>query len=222
MATVRNAKKFVRSAELDFEDRYLGYRTYYTPAELAGLVGSGATGVLDRHRAILASTAGRDPLTRMTHLDLKTFLPNLNLAYTDVASMASSVEVRVPLLDHRVVEYVMGLPPDMKIRGRTQKYVLKRLAERYLPRDVVYRKKTGFAGPVRGWVQNELRPMIGDVLSRDRLRRRGILDADEVWRVIEAGWSGREDNALRIWAYLTFELWAETYVDGDGELPVAA
>jgi asparagine synthase (glutamine-hydrolysing) len=222
MATVRNAKKFVRSAELDFEDRYLGYRTYYRPAELGRLVGSGATGVLDRHRAILASTSGRDPLTRMIHLDLKTFLPNLNLAYTDMASMAASVEVRVPLLDHRVVEYVMGLSPDLKIRGRTQKYVLKRLAERYLPRDVVYRKKTGFAGPVRGWVQNELRPMIGDVLSRDRLRRRGILDPDEVWRVIEDGWSGREDNALRIWSYLTFELWADTYLDGDGEMPAAA
>lgn len=222
MATVRNAKKFVRSAGLDFEDRYLGYRTYYSPAELDRMVRSGAGGVLDRHRAILSSSAGRDPLTRMIHLDLKTFLPNLNLAYTDVASMATSVEVRVPLLDHRVVEYVMGLGPGLKIRGRTQKYVLKRLAERYLPRDVVYRKKTGFAGPVRGWVQNELRPMIGDLLSRDRLARRGVLDPDQVWRVIEDGWSGREDNALRIWAYLTFELWAETWLDGDGEMSVAA
>jgi asparagine synthase (glutamine-hydrolysing) len=222
MATVRNAKKFVRSAGLAFEDRYLGYRTYYSPAELDRMVRSGAGGVLDRHRAILSSSAGRDPLTRMIHLDLKTFLPNLNLAYTDVASMATSVEVRVPLLDHRVVEYVMGLGPGLKIRGRTQKYVLKRLAERYLPRDVVYRKKTGFAGPVRGWVQNELRPMIGDLLSRDRLARRGVLDPDQVWRVIEDGWSGREDNALRIWAYLTFELWAETWLDGDGEMSVAA
>jgi asparagine synthase (glutamine-hydrolysing) len=222
MSAVRNAKKFVRSAGLDFEDRYLGYRTYYSPAELGGIVRNGADGVLDRHRRILASTAGLDPLTRMIHLDLKTFLPNLNLAYTDMASMAASVEVRVPLLDHRVVEYVMGLPPGLKIRGRTQKYVLKRLAERYLPRDVVYRKKTGFAGPVRGWVQNELRPLIGDVLSRDRLRRRGVLDPDAVWRVIDDGWSGREDNALRVWAYLTFELWAETYLERDGELPVAA
>jgi asparagine synthase (glutamine-hydrolysing) len=222
MSTVRNAKKFVRSAGLDFEDRYLGYRTYYSPSELGGMVRTGANGALDRHRSILASTAGLDHLTRMIHLDLKTFLPNLNLAYTDMASMAASVEVRVPLLDHRVVEYVMGLPPGLKIRGRTQKYVLKRLAERHLPRDVVYRKKTGFAGPVRGWVQNELRPLIHDVLSRDRLRRRGVLDPDAVWRVIEDGWSGREDNALRIWAYLTFELWAETYLERDGELPVAA
>jgi asparagine synthase (glutamine-hydrolysing) len=228
MATARNAKKFVRSAGLDFEDRYLGYRTYYSPAELAammrgGAVGAGGAGLaLARHRDILARSAGRDPLTRMIHLDLKTFLPNLNLAYTDVASMAASVEVRVPLLDHRVVEYVMGLDADLKIRGRTQKYLLKRLAERYLPRDVVYRKKTGFAGPVRGWVQNELRPMIGDVLSRDRLARRGVLDPDQVWKVIEDGWSGREDNALRVWAYLTFELWATTFLDGDGEMSVAA
>lgn len=222
MAGARNAKKFVRSAGLDFEDRYLGYRTYYSPAELGGMVRTGADGVLDRHRSILESTAGLDPLTRMIHLDLKTFLPNLNLAYTDLASMAASVEVRVPLLDHRVVEYVMGLPPGLKIRGRTQKYVLKRLAERYLPRDVVHRRKTGFAGPVRGWVQNELRPMIRDILSRERLQRRGVLDPDAVWRVIDDGWSGREDNALRIWAFLTFELWAETYLERDGETAVAA
>jgi asparagine synthase (glutamine-hydrolysing) len=222
MATVRNAKKFVRSAGLDFEDRYLGYRTYYSPDDLGAMVRSGASGVLDRHRSILASSAGLDPLTRMIHLDLKTFLPNLNLAYTDLASMAASVEVRVPLLDHRVVEYVMGLPAGLKIRGRTQKYVLKRVADRYLPRDVVYRRKTGFAGPVRGWVQNELRPMIHDLLSRDRLQRRGVLDPTAVWRVIEDGWSGREDNALRIWAFLTFELWAETYLDRDGEVAVAA
>jgi asparagine synthase (glutamine-hydrolysing) len=222
MATARNAKKFVRSAGHGFEDRYLGYRSYYNPAELGGMVRGAGDDALLRHRAILAGSAGRDPLSRMIHLDLKTFLPNLNLAYTDMASMAASVEVRVPLLDHRVVEYVMTLPPSLKIRGRTQKYVLKRLAERYLPRDVVYRKKTGFAGPVRGWVQNELRPMIGDLLSPERLRRRGVLDPDAVWRVVEDGWSGREDNALRIYAFLTFELWAETYLDRDGALPVAA
>lgn len=222
MTTARNAKKFVGSAGLDFEDRYLGYRTYYSPAELSSMVGTRANGVLDRHRSILAASAGRDPLTRMIHLDLKTFLPNLNLAYTDLASMAASVEVRVPLLDHRVVEYVMGLPAAMKIRGRTQKYALKLVAERYLPRDVVHRRKTGFAGPVRGWVQNELRPVIRDVLSPDRLRRRGVLDPDVVWRIIDDGWAGREDNALRIWAFLTFELWAETYLERDGELPVAA
>lgn len=221
MATFRNAKKFVRSAGLDFEDRYLGYRTYYSPEELNGLVRSGADGALDRHRQILETTRGLDPLTRMIHLDLRTFLPNLNLAYTDLASMAASVEVRVPLLDHRVVEYVMGLPPELKIRGRTQKYVLKRLAERYLPRHIVYRRKAGFAGPVRGWVHNELRPMIGDLLSPDRIRRRGVLDPDLVWRVVEDTWSGREDNGLRIWAFLTFELWATTFLDGDGALAVA-
>ena len=222
MATVRNAKKFIRSAGEGFEDRYLGYRTYYTEAELEALAGAGARQALAGHRAILAESRGADPVTRMTHLDLKTFLPNLNLAYTDAASMAAGVEVRVPLLDHEVVEYVARLPSSLKIRGRTQKYVLKRVAERHLPRSIVHRRKAGFGGPVRGWVQNELRPMIGDLLSPERVRRRGVLDERVVRDVLERGWAGEEDNALKVWAFLTFELWASTFLEADGAVPVAA
>ncbi|HEX7050685.1 MAG TPA: asparagine synthase (glutamine-hydrolyzing) [Longimicrobiales bacterium] len=223
MTLARNAKKFVRSAGLPFEERYLGYVSYYTPAELAALLGpaAAAADVFAVHRAALARARGADPVMRMSYLDLKTFLPNLNLTYTDRASMAASVEVRVPLLDHRVVELVAGLPSSLKLRGRTRKYALKRVAARYLPRDVVTRPKTGFSAPVRAWVQRDLRPLIEEVLAPDRLRRRGVLDPAEVWRIIRDVWSGREDNALRVWAFLTFELWAETFLDRDGSAALA-
>jgi asparagine synthase (glutamine-hydrolysing) len=218
----RNAKKFVRSADLPFEDRYLGYLSYYVPEELERLLtDSGpARDVYGRHRTLLARTEGQDPVARMTHLDLKLFLPNLNLAYTDRGSMAASVEVRVPIIDHRVVELVRRFPAALLIRGRRQKYVLKRLAERYLPRDVVWRTKTGFGAPIRAWLQKDLRPVIRDLLAPERIRARGILRPEEVWRIIEDLWAGREDNALRVWAFLSFELWCQTFVDRDGASPV--
>ena len=213
----RRARKFTSSAALPFEERYLGYAGYYGPRELAAVCPSmGWDEAYGRHREHLARSRGLDPVARMTHLDLNTFLPSLNLAYTDRASMAASVEVRVPLLDHRVVEYVQGLPSALKLRGGRGKAVLKDVALRHLPRGVVERPKAGFQAPVRAWVSRDLRDRIADVLAPDRLRARGILDPDGVWSVIRAQWEGREDNALRIWAFLTFELWAATFLDGDG------
>ncbi len=217
----RNAKKFVKSAAQPFEGRYLGFSSYYAEAELPPLLGAAPAGdPWGVHRGHLARSRGRTPVDRMTHLDLQTFLPGLNLAYTDRASMAASVEVRVPLLDHRVVEYVAGLPPGLRLGGGTSKRVLKGVAERYLPRDVVHRPKAGFAAPLRSWVQGELKPLIQDLLAPERIRARGLLDPDAVWSVIRAQWEGREDNAFRIWAFLTLELWARTFLDADGAAPV--
>jgi asparagine synthase (glutamine-hydrolysing) len=220
----RGAKKFFRSASQPLEQRYLGYASYYSAVEVSGLLGRpvGADRLYARHHAMLERSAACDPVRRMSYLDLKTFLPSLNLAYTDRASMAASVEVRVPLLDHRVVEFVARLPSDLKLRGSTRKYLLRQVARRHLPDSIIDRPKTGFAAPVRAWVQRDLREMIGDVLSRDRLRRRGVLEADAVWNVIDDVWSGREDNALRVWAFLSFELWAQTFLDGDGRHALAA
>jgi asparagine synthase (glutamine-hydrolysing) len=217
MGFSRRAKKFAASAALDFEDRYLGYAGYYGPAALASLAPSLPTDrAYDRHRTYLDRTAGMDPVARMTYLDLNTFLPSLNLVYTDRASMAASVEVRVPLVDHRVVELAQTFPSSLKLRGSESKAVLKDVALRFLPRDVVHRKKAGFQAPIRAWVGRDLRGRIEDLLAPDTIRRRGWLDAPGVGRLLDDQWSGREDNALRIWALLGLELWARTFLDGDG------
>lgn len=217
LALSRRAKKFTASAALPFEERYLGYAGYYRPEELAA-VGPSLEWrqAYGRHQEHLEQSRGMDPVGRMTHLDMNTFLPSLNLAYTDRASMAASVEVRVPLLDHRVVEYVQSLPSGLKLRGRRSKAVLKDVARNHLPRAVVERPKAGFQTPVRAWVSRDMKDRIESVLDPDRIRARGVLDPDAVWSVIRAQWDGREDNALRIWAFLTFELWATTFIDGDG------
>jgi asparagine synthase (glutamine-hydrolysing) len=222
MRVGRNAKKFVKGAARPFEQRYLSYLSYYDADELSRVLKTPAGDPWGRHGELLRETRGMDPVARMSRLDLQTFLPGLNLAYTDRASMAASVEVRVPLLDHRVVEYVTGLPSDMKLRGGDSKWILKQVALRHVPEEIVRRPKAGFAAPVRAWVQGPLRPMIHELLDRDRLRERGWLDPEGVWQVLEAQWAGREDNALRIWAFLTLELWAATFLDRDGSAPLSA
>jgi asparagine synthase (glutamine-hydrolysing) len=221
----RNLKKFARSAGRPFEERYLGFVSYYDADELDTLLSGevareGEEDPWARHRAHLDRSVGMDPVFRMTHLDLHTFLPNLNLAYTDRASMAASVEVRVPLVDHRLVEAVARLPSRFKLRRGRSKWVLREVAARHLPREIVERAKTGFAAPVRSWTRGVLRPVIGELLSPERVRRRGFLDPDAVGRVVADLQEGREDNALRVWALLTLELWASTFLDGDGSSPV--
>ncbi|MEQ9398212.1 MAG: asparagine synthase (glutamine-hydrolyzing) [Longimicrobiales bacterium] len=222
LAFSRRAKKFTASAALAFEERYLGYAGYYHPADLAALApGSPTSAAYDRHRAHLDRSRGLDPVSRMTHLDLNTFLPSLNLAYTDRASMAASVEVRVPLLDHRVVELAQRMGPESKLRGKRSKAVLKDVAERHLPGALVNRRKAGFQAPVRAWVSRDLKDRIDDLLAPDTVRARGWLEPAAVRDLLDAQWSGREDNALRIWALVNLELWARTFLDADGGEPVS-
>ncbi|HEY0082322.1 MAG TPA: asparagine synthase (glutamine-hydrolyzing), partial [Pyrinomonadaceae bacterium] len=170
-APLRNAKKFARSAALDFEDRYLGFGTYFTDAAKRRLYTDDlneATRGADayrEHRRHFARVRGAAPLNRLLYVDLKTFLPCLNLAYTDKTSMAATLEVRVPFLNVELVELAARMPVNLKLRGLKRKYILKRVAESLLPRDVVWRKKAGFGAPVRSWLRGALRPLVEDLLS---------------------------------------------------------
>ena len=129
--------------------------------------------------------------------------------------MAATLEVRVPLLNHELVELAARMPPRMKLRGLRRKYILKRAAETLLPRDVVWRKKAGFGAPVRSWLRGPLRPLVEELLSEETVRRRGLFRPSEVRRVVEANQSGREDYALQVLQLLTLEIWQRTFTDGD-------
>jgi asparagine synthase (glutamine-hydrolysing) len=153
------------------------------------------------------------PLNRLLYVDLKTFLPCLNLAYTDKTSMAATLEVRVPFLNVELVELAARMPVQMKLRGLKRKYILKRAAESLLPHDVVWRKKAGFGAPVRSWLRGALRPMVEDLLSEETVRRRGLFRPQEVRRIIDANLSGREDYNLQVFQLLTLELWQRTFMD---------
>src|SRR5438477_9538494 len=211
-APLRNAKKFARSAALDFEDRYLGFGTYFTDKAKARLYREdlrAATRELDAyatHRQYFARAANSSPLNQMLYVDLKTFLPCLNLITTDKTSMAANLEVRVPFLNQEMLALTARMPPDLKLRGLKRKYILKRAAEKLLPREVVWRKKAGFGAPIRSWLRGPLRPMVDDLLSAETAKRRGLLRSEKVKRIIETNLSGREDYNLQVYQLLNLEL----------------
>jgi len=218
-APLRNAKKFARSASLDFEDRYLGFQTYFTDATKQRLYTAKLqeeTHGLDAyaaHRRYFARVQDAAPLNQLLYVDMKTFLPCLNLMTTDKTSMAANLEVRVPFLNREMIEFAARMPPELKLKGLKRKYILKKAAEKLLPHDVVWRKKAGFGAPIRSWLRGALQPMVNDLLSEETIKRRGLFCAQEVRRIIETNLSGREDYNLQVFQLLNLELWMRTFID---------
>jgi asparagine synthase (glutamine-hydrolysing) len=167
------------------------------------------------HRAYAASDGSHDELSRLLYLDVKTFLPCLNLTYTDKMGMASSVEVRVPLLDDEVVALAGRIPSRLKLNGNRRKYIFKQSQEGILPRDVIWRKKAGFTAPVRSWLERDLAPLVDDLLSEETLRRRGLVRPETVRAMTRANSAGEADFSLQIYALLSLELWCRTFLDRD-------
>ncbi len=149
----------------------------------------------------------------MLYLEIKFFLTDHNLNYVDKVSMASGVEVRVPLLDPELMALAARLPLRLKQRGRHGKWILRKAMEPYLPHDVIWRTKTGFGAPLRHWLRNELRPMVDDVLSERSLRERGLFDPKGVAALVEADRERRVDAAYSIFAMICIELWCRMFVD---------
>ncbi len=207
----RWAKRFLTFAELPEEPRFRRSYTLYDPASLAALVSPDLSPCVDRvieeHSEVYNDNALRDEVNRMCLADARLFLPGLNLAYTDRASMAASVEVRVPFVDPFVASAAFALKGDQKIKGRQGKVALKQAAESWLPREIVYRPKASFSAPLRAWVRNDLQEVIRDVLVAGELVRSGMIRGDAVRRLIADEQAGREDHAKQIWQLLTLELW---------------
>ena len=183
----------------------------YTPAFRDGLAGAQTFGpMLDFLAPLPASVSALD---RMLALEQRFFLPDLNFTYTDKMSMAAGVEVRVPFLDLDLVEFAARIPVALKQRGRVGKWILKKAMEPFLPRDVIYRSKSGFGAPLRAWMRNELRPMLSDLLSTESLERRGLFDPVAVHRLIDQNQAGKVDAAYTLLSLLTIEIWCRRYVD---------
>jgi asparagine synthase (glutamine-hydrolysing) len=156
----------------------------------------------------------RDQLSQMLYVDTKTYLPGDILTKVDRMSMATSLEVRAPILDHVFVEWVTGLAPRWKLRRGMQKYLLRKLAERLgVPREVLYRPKQGFALPLSHWMRNELKALVLDVLLEPRTVQRGYFKATAVRQLLEEHFRGRRDQSHRIWQLLIFELWHRNFLE---------
>jgi asparagine synthase (glutamine-hydrolysing) len=152
----------------------------------------------------------------MLYMDLKYYLPGLGLAYMDKASMAASVEVRVPLLDDELVDTVCRLPGRFKVHGTSTKVVLRKALRGRIPAVILKRRKAPFSAPIRSWLRGSLGETVSDLLHPSRIRARGLLNPAMVERIVLENASGIEDHSLRIWALLTLELWFQQFLDDRG------
>lgn len=177
---------------------------------------------LSAMRRYLDQALARDPLSRVLYLDTKTYLPEDILTKVDRMSMLTSLEVRVPILDHLFLEWVTGLPPEWKMRGKKQKYILTKLAERVgVPKEVLNRPKQGFTLPLGHWMRNELKDLIMSVLMDSSTRQRGYFNAQGVQRLLDEHFQARRDHSARIWRFLMFELWQRNFIANVGKTNVA-
>jgi len=159
-----------------------------------------------------------NPLNSMLYLEGKHFLADHNLNYTDKMSMATGVEVRVPLLDPDLISLATQLPIDYKQHGKVGKWIFKKAMEPYLPKDVIYRPKTGFGAPLRHWLKYELSSLVEDVLSKSSLEKRGLFDPCGVHKLIKMDRTGRVDATYPIFALMCIELWCRIFIDHKGVL----
>ena len=155
-----------------------------------------------------------DFLARMTYLELKLRLPELLLMRVDKITMATSVEARVPFLDHHLVEYAMGLPSSLKVSGKSGKHILKRALEEILPHDLLYTRKRGFGAPVREWFRDGLGSWFDSHLMNSPMRKRNFLDYEFVEHLLDEHRRGQKDWGFHLWALLNLSLWYERWIDG--------
>jgi asparagine synthase (glutamine-hydrolysing) len=210
---VRWAKRFLTFAELPEAEAFRRSYTLYDAPELEALVNRDLRGhvgeIIAEHDGVYGDNALDDPVNRMCLADSRLFLPGLNLAYTDRASMATSVEVRVPFVDPKVAAAAFSFAGSQKIHRHSGKVALKEAAEAWLPQDVIDRPKASFGAPLRAWISRDLRGVVDDVLLGGNLVSSGWLDEAALHRLVDEERAGREDRSKQIWQLLTLELWCE-------------
>ncbi|MFI5324719.1 MAG: asparagine synthase (glutamine-hydrolyzing) [Candidatus Rokuibacteriota bacterium] len=212
-------REFLQAAGLPAIDRYIRMLTYQTPEALGGLLTEEAAGRVDLGaplralRAVAAGSGSEDYVSTLQYLDVHHYLPEDILAKVDRTSMLSSLESRVPLLDHVVMEHAARMPSGLKLRDGHGKHILKEAMRAHLPAEILTRPKMGFGVPLAGWFRGELRDFARDVLTDPRARQRGIVRPEAVARLLETHLEGSRDHSARLWALMSFELWCRNWWD---------
>jgi asparagine synthase (glutamine-hydrolysing) len=213
----RWAKRFLSFATLPVDEAYMRSYSYYDSKELKDLLKQEYAPAVDilkhEHKELFYSKYKGDVINQICYTDIKMFMLGLNLTYSDRASMAASVEVRVPFIDKVVITEAMKIPGHLKIKEGISKYILKKASEKYLPKEIIYRPKASFGAPIRSWISNELKGMVDDLLSKENINKRGFLNYSFVKNLIDNDRNGQSDNAYQIYQLLTLELWCREYLD---------
>ena len=213
------AKRFVRSAHLPALERHHGWKEIFAADLRAELTGrSAAFDPVDVYRARYRETEDADGLARLQDVDFGVYLVDDLLVKTDRASMAHSLEARVPFLDPAVTNFAFSLPAEHKVRGLSKKVLLRKAVEPLLPHEVVHGRKRGFSIPAGLWLRGELVPFMRETLSAQTLARQGFFLPDAVTRLIGEHVSGVEDRSRQLWGLLAFTLWYERHVEQEPPL----
>jgi len=208
------AKRFVRAAHLPPLERHHGWKEIFSSDARAELTGRRtASDPVDVYRARYAETAGAPQLARLQDVDFGVYLVDDLLVKTDRASMAHSLEARVPFLDPLVTTLAFALPTRLKVRGLAKKVLLRKAVEPLLPAEIVHGRKRGFSIPAAAWLRGELEPFARETLSTGNLRRQGFFQPEPVKRLIDEHVAGREDWSRQLWGLLAFTLWYERHVE---------
>jgi asparagine synthase (glutamine-hydrolysing) len=208
------AKRFIEGAMLPPAMAHYCWKVIFAEDAKATLYAKDMDGLIEPvalYRDIYDDCDAQDALTKLQHVDLQVYLPDDILVKADRMSMANSLEVRVPFVDHRIVEFAASLPSWLKIRGLNKKYILKRTMAPHLPRQILTGKKRGFNVPIPFWLRNELRELVHDTLSPRRIKEAGFFNPEAVSALIRDHEQMRADLSRNIWGLLVFMLWYEEY-----------
>jgi len=213
------AKHFMRAASLSPLERHYVWKSIFSPEQRADILTPRWSGTADPIAGLAATyseSEGAGELARIMDLDLRVFLVEDMLVKTDRASMAESLETRVPFLDPVVSELALALPSRHKVRWFSKKRLLRKSLAPLLPADILNGKKQGFSIPIGAWLRKELEPMARSILSPDSLRRQGFFRPEPVNAMLDAHVAGTRDYNRQLWNLLVFSLWHDRYVNGSG------
>lgn len=205
-----HAQRFFQSAKDGWPVSYVNLIGQFSPDEIDALAGScWRTPWAAKMDGVLRGFEGQSRLVQAQRLDLKGFLASHNLIYSDKASMAASVEVRVPLLDYRMAELAFALPDALRASRGEEKVLLKKLCAGMVGADYAYRQKAGFAMPIRSWLRDALRPEVERAVREGRIA--ALFDRSAMTRILEDHYGGRRENTWKLWTLLNLDLWLERF-----------
>lgn len=219
---VRRLKKFLYKIDKSRSERTLGLFHWVRDKDKEALFSKSAKKVLGNYKSstgllnyLKRISKEKSELNKCLYIDGKFFLTDHNLNYTDKMCMHHSIEGRVPYMDYRMVDWATKLDPSLKLKNGEAKYILKKVGERYLPHDVIYRPKTGFGAPIRKWVDQDLNPLYKKYFTKEIFDKYGVFDRDQVFKMLENNRKGKIDAAYTIFGVLCINIWLEKFLNNE-------
>jgi len=209
---IKRAGRFARGASQPLALAYFDWVRLFNADWVHDLTGE-SDHAGEHFQGVFADSIANDYIAKILYTNMTTYLRDDLLIKADRCSMAASLEARAPFLDHKLIEYVAGIPFNLKLNGRTTKYILKEAAKNYLPEHIIHRKKHGFGVPLGAWLRDDIQP-VRDILLSQNAKARSILNQSAVEQLITEHSSRQRDHGFRLWTLLTLEMWHRLHIDG--------